>query len=107
MRMRHEFIDLVHRPEHGFYRLRATELLSAALLLSGSHSLQHLPDGAALPALFPAGTALSPVFLLPAHAPLPAGASPAMHHRVPARSAMSARNGILPLSAGTLGCVQY
>jgi hypothetical protein len=57
--------------------------------------------------LFPAGTALSPVFLLPAHAPLPAGASPAMHHRVPARSAMSARNGILPLSAGTLGCVQY
>ena len=105
-RSRHEFLDLVDRPEHEFRRLRATELLSAALLLSGSHSLQHLPDGAALPALFPAGTALSPVFLLPARAPLPAGASQAMHRRVPAHSAVSARTRILPLSAGALGRVQ-
>ena len=99
------FVDLVDRPEHGFHQLRATKLCTA-LLLSGSHSLQHLPTGAALPAVFPAGAALSAVFLLPTHAPLPSGTSPAMHRRVPARAAMSARTGILPLSAGTLGRVE-
>jgi len=102
----HVFVDFVDRPEHGFRGFWATELLSPALLLSGSHFLQHLPAGAAVSAVFPAGAALSPVFLLSAHRPVSAGTSQAMHRRVPARSAMSARTRILPLSAGTLGRVE-